>query len=118
MMNKLTNVENNTSTHARDLISLSEKVESQSAQFLLVESDITANEKRKVELQKKQNSIVSEIDKTVGGKFKSLETQIKQGNENFHAKLLAEAKGQLQDVTRDLKDEILQEHCDARKPKK
>lgn len=115
IIDKLTNIENNTSTLSRDLTSLSEKVDSHSTQLLTVNSTISSNEKRLSELHRKHNSIASEIDQKVEARFRSLKAALKKENEILRGELLKQARIQAEKTTQDLRDEVLQDQCDARK---
>lgn len=133
IMDKLINIENNTTSLRNDFSSLSDKVESQSsqllqvkasvadlsdevslqaAQLLQVKSSIASNEKKISEYDKKQESALAGFDQQLGQKFKQMESSFKQENELFKQVLLCETKKQIQEST---KDEILQGQCEQRK---
>lgn len=129
IMNKLINIENNTTSLRMDFSSLSDKVESQSTQLLQVKSSVAdlsdevglqstqllqvkaslASHETKIALiDKKQQSDMAEFDHQLGHKFRTMETSFKMENERFKQVLLSETKKQI-------KDEMLQEQCSQRK---
>lgn len=136
IMNKLINIDNNTTSLRNDFISLSEKVDSHSTQLLQVQSSvadlsdkanlqsfqlvhvkasIASNEKRIAESNKKQESAMVSFDQQMGLKFKAMESSLKQENERFQQVLLCEANKRIQESTEAFQDEKLQGQCEQRR---
>lgn len=133
IMDKLINIENNTTSLRMDFSALSDKVDSQSTQLLQVQdsvadlsekvgshstqllqvkSSLASNDIKIAQINERQQSEMAEFDQQMGHKFRTMESSLKMENERFQQALLNETK---QQIKGSIRDEMLQEQCSHRK---
>lgn len=115
IMNKLINIENNTSNLTRNVNTLTSKVDGQAGVLKEVKLSTVANERKINELFKNQEAIMEEVDQRVSAKFQLLEASLQQGNTAFEAQVLEKANNQVRMAVQEVKDDVLQEKCQSRK---
>lgn len=123
LMNKLTNIENNTSSLSADLNALTERVEVNSEQVSATKNAVSENEKAIMRGDRKFDMAWAEVDKNMQAKFAAMEADMRRENEAFKERVVREAelkaeikaKDAAKEVTREIQDEVTQEKYDARK---
>lgn len=115
IMNKLTNIENNTGTLSRDVSALTEKVEGQAVTLKEVKATSESNEQKINHLYKSQETLLAEMDQKLENKFRIMEASIQEGNAAFQAGVLKQTEEKVKEVSQELKDDFLQEKCTNRK---
>lgn len=130
VMNKLNNIENNTNTLTRDVASLSAKVDRQSGDLQQVQTRSLNNEKNIASLSKQHQANMLEFDRTMQEKFKSLENSLREENTkhreeldsalsqesaNIKTEVLQETEEKVIEITKPIKDDVLQGQYNFRK---
>lgn len=114
-MNKLINIENNTSNLTRDFNALSNKVDKQYGFLKEVKSSSDSNERNIADLYKRHESVMAEVDQRVEAKLRLIEASRQAENAAFQAGVMQQAKEIIREETREIKDDVLQDKCDRRK---
>lgn len=123
LMNKLTNIENNTSSLSRDLNALADKVGANSEQVSATNAAVSKNEQEIATINRRYDAVWAEVDQKMQEKFCAMEAAWKQANEEaneaFRVRVLREAEHKAEDkaqeVTKELQREFIQEKYDSRK---
>lgn len=119
IMNKLTNIENNTSNLSQDVSDLSEKVDSQAVMLREVKATAESNEQKINHLYKSRETLLAEMDQRLDqrleAKFKTMEASIQEGNVAFRAEIEEQTNEKVKEASQELKDDFLQEKCANRK---
>lgn len=119
LMNKLTNIEQNTSSLSKDLNDLTTRVDGNAEQISKAINMGVKNEQQIAELNRRFNSAWAEMDQNMKARFSAMEAAMKEArnddNEEFQARVAKETEAQVKEITRDLRDDITQEKYDSRK---
>lgn len=115
IMSKLINIEKNTSNLTKNVNSLSSKVELQEGAIKGVVSVSASNKRDITDLYKKQEAMLAEVDQKVEAKLKLMQATLQTENAAFKDELMVQADDKIRQETREIKDEVLQAKCDARK---
>lgn len=115
IMDKLINIESNTSNLSREFSALATKVDNHAAQLSQVKSTTESNLKKIQEVSRKQQSDMNLFDQNMSQKFRDLEVNLQQQNEQFRAEILKGVSRSIQESAYHVQDEILQQQCEARK---
>lgn len=119
LMNKLSNIENNTSSLSKDLSALTGRVEENSEQIAATKNLASTNAQKISELNRRSSASWAEMERNMEARFSAMEDAFRESNEQFRASVVKEAehksKEAAKEVTRDLQDEVTQEKYDARK---
>lgn len=119
LMNKLTNIENNTRSLSEDLNALEGKVGCNTEQIAATKTTVAKNERRLAELHKRYESALAEMDRRMTEKFSAMEGAMQENNETFKAEVISAAEEKAAEKAKEhkqeLQDEIIQGQYNSRK---
>lgn len=92
LMNKLTNIENNTGSLSEDVKVLESRVESNEEQITATKSAVARSENKIAHLNKRYDSAWAEVDQKITEKFLTMHATMTEANEAFRIKIMQEAE--------------------------